>query len=67
MQHDRERRLRAAVRFVLTEVAFRQEVGFSLMERTTAYRNLTHNISSKETAKKNEIHNCRNKFRYQIV
>jgi hypothetical protein len=54
------------MRFVITKVAFRQEGGFGLTERTTAYRNLTHNISSKETAKKDEMHNCRNKFRYRI-
>jgi hypothetical protein len=64
-QHCSERCLRALMRFVITKVAFRQEGGFSLTERTTAYRNLTHNISRKETAKTNEMHNCRNKFRYQ--
>jgi len=55
--------LRAAVRFVITKIAFRQVGGFSLTESTAAYRNLTHNVSSKETAKKDEMHNCRNKLR----
>lgn len=45
--------LRALMRFVITEVALNQEVEFSLMQRTTVYRNLTCNISSKEAAKNN--------------
>jgi hypothetical protein len=64
-QHCRERSLRALMRFVITTVAFRYKGGFSLTKRSTAYRNLTYNISSKETAKNNETHNCRNKFRCQ--
>jgi len=35
-QHCRKRHLRAPTRFVTAKVAFRQEGGFSLTERTTA-------------------------------